>query len=141
MGSGTRMLNRKQRGLTHRARTTGKAALLVAVEHDRGITHDEPRPRTRGECAGGVRPCPWVSCRHHLAIEVTSAGAIKVNFPHMDTWDMRETCALDVADAGEHTLDEVGDLLNITRERARQLESMALLEVQAKGVTTETNDV
>ncbi len=34
---------------------------------------------------------------------------------------MRETCALDVADTGEHTLEEVGDLMNLTRERTRQV--------------------
>ena len=25
------------------------------------------RPQTRGECAGMSRPCPWLSCRYHLA--------------------------------------------------------------------------
>lgn len=27
---------------------------------------NEGRPRTRGECRGAERPCPWVSCRHSL---------------------------------------------------------------------------
>lgn len=33
-----------------------------------------PRPRTRAECLQEARPCPWVSCRHHLLLEVASAG-------------------------------------------------------------------
>ncbi len=28
------------------------------------------RPRTRAECAGGARPCPWVACEHHLLLEL-----------------------------------------------------------------------
>ncbi len=38
---------------------------------------------------------------------------------HLET--MKYTCALDVADAGEHTLEEVGELYGITRERIRQI--------------------
>src|SRR5579883_3471647 len=26
----------------------------------------EDRPRTRAECENGIRPCPYVSCKHHL---------------------------------------------------------------------------
>jgi len=36
------------------------------------------------------------------------------------------SCSLDVADAGPHTLEEVGAYLNIGRERARQTEDAAL---------------
>jgi hypothetical protein len=39
---------------------------------------------------------------------------------------MRETCSLDVAAAGAHTLEQVGDLLNITRERVSQIEEEAI---------------
>lgn len=28
-----------------------------------------PRPTTRGECLQEARPCPWVGCKHHLALE------------------------------------------------------------------------
>ncbi len=30
-----------------------------------------PRPTTRGDCGQEARPCPWVGCRHHLAIETS----------------------------------------------------------------------
>lgn len=37
---------------------------------------NEQRPRTRGECKDGPRPCPWVSCRHHLLLEIASGKPI-----------------------------------------------------------------
>ena len=39
---------------------------------------------------------------------------------------MEESCSLDTADAGEHSLEEVGVLLNVSRERVRQLEEAGL---------------
>lgn len=86
------------------------------------------RPGTRGECVGAPRPCPWVSCRHHLYLDVNpETGSLKLNFPHLEVWDLRETCSLDVADRGGATLEEVGDILNLTRERVRQVEMLARL--------------
>jgi hypothetical protein len=84
------------------------------------------RPWTRGDCKDGPRPCPWVSCVHHLAFDVTPRGGITENFPGLELEDLPDTCSLDVADRGHHTLEEVGDRLNLTRERARQLELAAL---------------
>lgn len=83
---------------------------------------DSERPRTRGECVDGPRPCPWVSCRYHLYLEVNrETGKIKLTFPGLEPHQMAETCALDAADRGPLTLDEVGTMLNLTRERVRQL--------------------
>lgn len=91
----------------------------------------EGRPRTRGECAGGERPCPYVSCRYHLFLDVNpSAGSVKLNFPDLEVWEMNTSCALDVADQGGVSLDGVGTILNLTRERARQIEFKALRRVQ-----------
>lgn len=45
---------------------------------------------------------------------------------------MAQTCSLDVADAGPSTLTEVGALLHITRERARQIEAAALAQLGAR---------
>ena len=39
---------------------------------------------------------------------------------------MMESCSLDTADAGPHTLEEVAVLLNVSRERVRQLEEAGL---------------
>lgn len=49
-----------------------------------------------------------------------------MNFPDLEVWEMTETCALDVADRGGITLEDVGILLNLTRERIRQVEKSGL---------------
>lgn len=81
------------------------------------------RPKTRGDCAGGVRPCPWASCRYHVA-QVRSgckgAALPMGQVPNIAEW--AQTCVLDVADKGGVPLAEVGDVLGVTRERVRQLE-------------------
>ncbi|MEB2314442.1 MAG: sigma factor-like helix-turn-helix DNA-binding protein [Polyangiaceae bacterium] len=90
------------------------------------------RPRTRAECADGPRPCPFVSCKHHLYIDVSpKTGAIKLNFPDLEVWEMGESCALDVADRGGTTLEDVGAIMNLTRERIRQVEVKALARLEA----------
>lgn len=95
---------------------------------------DVPRPETRADCVQGVnaeRPCPFVSCKYHLFLDVNPrSGAIKVNFPNLEVWEMTETCALDVADRGGVTLEDVGALMNITRERVRQLETKGVSKLK-----------
>jgi hypothetical protein len=44
---------------------------------------------------------------------------------------MAETCALDVADRGGATLEEVGAIMNLTRERIRQVEVKGLSKLSA----------
>lgn len=93
---------------------------------------DVEKPRTRAECANGERPCAFVSCKHHLYLDVSArTGAIKLNFPDLEVWEMSETCALDVADRGGTTLEEVGAIMNLTRERIRQVEVKGLAKLQA----------
>jgi hypothetical protein len=58
------------------------------------------------------------------------SGAIKLNFPHLEVWEMPETCSLDVADRGGITLEEVGAILNLTRERIRQVEVRGLYKIR-----------
>lgn len=90
------------------------------------------KPRTREECADAPRPCPYVSCKHHLFLDVSArTGAIKLNFPDLEVWEMNESCALDVADRGGTTLEDVGAIMNLTRERIRQVEVKALAKLQA----------
>src|SRR3989339_2131048 len=99
------------------------AALMQFMEYQ--------RPRTRAECAGGQRPCPFVSCKYHLYLDVNpETGSIKINFPHIEMGEMKETCALDVAEQGGITLEEVGDIMNLTRERIRQVEVRGLLKLK-----------
>ena len=85
------------------------------------------RPQTRADCDHTERPCPFVSCTQHLYLDVFErTGAIKLNFPDLEVWEMADSCALDVADRGGVTLEEAGALMNLTRERIRQLEVKAL---------------
>jgi hypothetical protein len=93
---------------------------------------DYYKPNTREECVDGPRPCPYVSCKHHLFIDVSPrTGAIKLNFPDLEVWELGESCALDVADRGGTTLEDVGAIMNLTRERIRQVEVKALAKLEA----------
>jgi hypothetical protein len=97
--------------------------LLGSIEH--------LRPHTRAECVNSQRPCLFVSCKHHLYLDVNpETGSIKLNFPDKEIWELEETCALDVADKGGITLEEVGAIMNLTRERIRQVETRGLLKLR-----------
>ena len=88
------------------------------------------RPSSRGDCNNVCRPCPYVSCRYHLYLDVhLGTGSLQMNFPELEPWEIEQSCALDLADAGEHTLDEVGVTLNVTRERVRQIEVKAFAKL------------
>jgi len=110
---------RHERAQTFNCRRITKVSLEVgrALYPETGYW----KPQTRGDCADVPRPCPYVSCRHNLYLDVSEIGSIKQNF-QVDPWDMKESCALDVAECGGMTLDEVGIMMNLTRERIRQIE-------------------
>ena len=89
------------------------------------------KPHTRGECLTRERRCIFVSCKYHLYLDVNpNTGTIKFNFPDLEPWEIPETCALDIADKGGTTLEEIGDLMNLTRERVRQLEAIVLDKIK-----------
>jgi hypothetical protein len=106
------------------SREEKRAAALI-------VYPDVERPRTRGDCLAMPRPCPFVSCAYHLYLDVNEDGAIKLNFPHLDPEHLTESCALDVADRGGVVLEEVGALLDITRERVRQIELSGMAKARA----------
>ena len=94
---------------------------------------DVPRPHTRAECKDAPRPCPWVACKHHLYLDINpETGSIKLNFPDLEPWELEHTCALDLADEGARTLEEIGALTNLTRERVRQVEVRGLLRLRGR---------
>ena len=95
------------------------------------------RPTRRSQCVDGVRPCPYVGCRHHLFLEVTRTGTLIFRYPDLEPWELNYSCSLDVADA-VHVADEVltqdviGALTNVSRQRAQQIEESAVARANAK---------
>ncbi|MDQ3263663.1 MAG: DNA-binding protein [Myxococcota bacterium] len=111
-----------------RRRLTGdvdpeEAELLQAIE--------STRPKVRADCMNGPRPCLFVSCKHNLYLDVNpETGSIKLNFPDKEIGELEHTCALDVAEKGGITLEEVGAIMNLTRERIRQVETRGLIKLR-----------
>lgn len=130
-----RRRGRRKRRSRARARTIS-IRRLSKTELNRGrMLYPETeywKPKSRADCVDMERPCPYVSCKYHLFIDVHPVrGSIKVNFPDLEVWEMTETCALDVADRGGITLEEVGEIMNLTRERVRQVETAGLAKMAA----------
>lgn len=119
----------RRRAKTIAIRRISKEELRREAEELKGFTY--ARPLTRTECKDGERPCPYVACKHHLYLDVNPrTGSIKFNFPTLELAEMKETCALDIADKGAITLEEIGEIMNLTRERVRQLEQSALEKIE-----------
>lgn len=125
---------------TKRSRPRSKTIALkrlTRAELRRGALEHPPvegveRPLTRSECRDAPRPCPWVACKHHLYLDINPrTGSIKLNFPDLEPWELEHTCALDVAENGALTLEEIGLITNLTRERVRQVEVRGLLTLKA----------
>ena len=106
------------------------------------------RPRTRSECANVARPCPYVSCRHHLYLDIQSNGKLRINHKNREPGELQHSCSLDIADRGARdrcnpflapyqaerpfVLDysEVGVLLGITGESVRLIEKRAFAKLR-----------
>lgn len=135
---------RRRRRSRARARTISIRRLSKAeLNRGRALYPEEDywRPATRAQCADMERPCPFVSCKYHLYIDVHPIrGSIKINFPDVEVWEMTDTCALDIADRGGITLEEVGEIMNLTRERVRQLETQGLARLQGMDDVTRLHD-
>lgn len=120
--------NQKPSLVKLRAVLEANASLL----DDETLAEMSDRPKTRGDCVDGPRPCPWAGCRMSLVIDITRSGSIKINSPDLELEEMVDSCALDVADRGEQTLETIGELMNLTRERARQLEVIGLRNMKRR---------
>ncbi len=100
------------------------------------------RPKSRAECVDGPRPCPFVSCKFHLYLDVKDeTKSIKLNFPHLEVWELEHTCALDVSETGGLTLEDVGHIMNLTRERVRQVEVAGINKLREAGVMTDIDRI
>lgn len=81
------------------------------------------RPKKRSQCVNGVRPCPWVGCRHHMIWAVNKIDRLSNDQIIEKISQMPETCTLDVADQGGLTFDDMAHVLGLTRSRVAQLVS------------------
>lgn len=87
------------------------------------------------EAPNHSRPCGWLSCDQHLYLDVNpETGSIKLNFPSFEPWELKHSCTLDVADRGGITLEDIGEIMNLTRERIRQIEVRGYLQLRARAL-------
>lgn len=77
---------------------------------------------TRGACRRSPAPCQRGDCRYHTS-------ELRHQNRELDQ-DRSETCALNLADRGGMTLEEVGKFAGVTRERVRQLQAAALQSLE-----------
>ena len=100
------------------------------------------RPRVRADCVEVPRPCPFVGCRYNLYLDVSSYGALRSNFTEWDPDGLDPSmCALDHAEQGGLTLEQVGQICNLTRERVRQLEVKASKKLALRSSLSEFADL
>lgn len=130
-------VRRRTRRTRPRSKTIAMKRMTRAELHAGALMYppvlDIDRPQTRAECKNEARPCPWVACKHHLYLDINpETGSIKINFPELEPWELEHTCALDVAERGALTLEEIGLITNLTRERIRQVEVRGLLKLQGR---------
>ena len=106
-------------------------ALFRAEDRKRLRMLDE-RPKTRADCEGGFRPCPYFSCKYNLGLEMVGDKAnprvrLAVDLETEQGLEkfmaLPYTCALDVAEQDDGaTLEEIAKAMSITREGVRLLE-------------------
>jgi len=89
----------------------------------------------RSECEDGPRPCPLVSCPYNNYLSVSPING-RIQFTHAQNVAPEDvpadrSCCLDVANQGGKTLEEVGEIMNLTRERIRQIEINAIEKIRA----------
>lgn len=105
------------------------------------------RPKKRSECIDSARPCPWVTCRHHMLIwlvtietkEIRPLPSLNLKGSKSSSDDdmlvealaiMPNSCSLDLADSDERNREEVGAILGFTREHVRIIEERAFAKIR-----------
>lgn len=96
-------------------------ALKLAEDGDRAASQRLAKAKinlhaeTDGACMTLLKdPCEFGNCRHHLGDMATTGSKCSI----IESW---ETI---------HTLEKIGDLLGITRERTRQIEMKGLIKIR-----------
>lgn len=109
----------KQADPAHDRAALGAGRITWCEDYDSAL-----RPVVRAQCADVPRPCPFVSCQHHLFLDVGDAGELVLNFPDIEPDQMRSSCALDIADRQDAAGRKLGPdglarLQNLSREKGR----------------------
>ncbi len=95
------------------------------------------------------RPCPFATCRWALWPETGHGGSGAGSVPKTDPLTLKHTCVLDVVESGATgagegrgmTLEEVGKVLRLTRERVRQIETVASTKVRQNPMAHDAMDL
>lgn len=91
-------------------------------------------PCKRSECAGVPRPCPFVGCIYSTFLNVTEKGSITFTFGTKDPLSIpgNMSCVLDIVDEKKMlTLEEIGNMWQLSKERIRQIQEGALKKMNA----------
>jgi hypothetical protein len=90
-------------------------------------------PATRADCVGGPRPCPFVSCSQHLWLRLQSEQPGNPKAGKQGATTLRpssaHSCALDVADRGAMSIDEIAEAFGMHHSRVRQIAEGAILKL------------
>lgn len=136
----------KRADLIERAADVLAAQEKVVITEEELLAVDADRPRFRFECLPGgprhIRPCPWAMCRFNMFTTMMTFEQRQNSAPRepprmvMSPLDLpaNRSCVLDVVDTrlSGYTLEEVGQILGVTRERIRQVQNDALLKIKRK---------
>lgn len=91
------------------------------------------RPRTRADCEGVPRPCPFVSCRWNLYLDVDEGGRIVIPDAETPLEERRYSCALDVIEDNPDgvELTELAGITGFTREQLARIEEHGRVRIGA----------
>lgn len=94
------------------------------------------RPRTRGDCEGLPRPCPFVGCRYNTFLDVDVRGKIRVAPRRRRLGPLgapaETSCSLDVAHAASSNRHETAEAMGLGYEAVRQIEVEAIAELRRR---------
>jgi hypothetical protein len=111
-------------------RRSPRLRVIAPLQLPPGWTMRSDVPANRNDCRGGVRPCPHVRCKQHLWLRLQSENPGNPKAGKQGATTLRpatmQTCALDRADRGPASFDEIGELLDMDSTRGRQIAQQAL---------------
>ncbi len=119
------MSGRPQRGST-------RLHVVQAYSTPDGWEADNGPPPPRSQCVDGPRPCDKVRCRYHLWTELAQdkAGNWQLGKGGGDTIvpHSQESCALDIADRGPTSSEDIGRYIGTDETRVRQIDRATIDE-------------